>query len=302
MKAKKHNLIWILLFGSAIAFGQKQPKKIQESFTVNPDVLVEIKTTHTDVTIETWDKNVVAINGVWEIKGDTKEEVEKNAELWNFEALGNKNKVIITSKPADNYYFHSDVFDGMDFDFDMESITFMGGFHNGDYFSELPPMPPMPEVPQPFIAQISEIEFDYEAYEKDKEGYMKEFQKRQEEWQKKFHENVEPQMKLFEEKMKKWEEEVEPKMKEYEVKMKEWEKKVEPQMKEQEKKMEEKMAKMEKEMEEKYAKKMEEKNDIISKNFNTKKSLVIQIPKGAILKLDTHKGKIVIPKGVKTMK
>jgi len=205
MKAKKHNLIWILLFGSAIAFGQKQPKKIQESFTVNPDVLVEIKTTHTDVTIETWDKNVVAINGVWEIKGDTKEEVEKNAELWNFEALGNKNKVIITSKPADNYYFHSDVFDGMDFDFDMESITFLGGFHNGDYFSELPPMPPMPEVPQPFIAQISEIEFDYEAYEKDKEGYMKEFQKRQEEWQKKFHENVEPQMKLFEEKMKEWE-------------------------------------------------------------------------------------------------
>ncbi len=191
MKAKKHNLIWIVLLSTTIVFGQKQHKKIQESFTVNPDVVVEIKTTHTDVTIETWDKNVVAINAVWEIKGDTKEDHDKDAALWDFEALGNNNKVVITSKPADNYFFHSDVFDNMDlgfdmdFDFDIESISHLGEIFKGDYYSDLPPMPPLPAVPAPFIAQISEIEFDYEAYEKDKEGYMKEFQKQQEEWQKK---------------------------------------------------------------------------------------------------------------------
>ena len=301
MKAK-HKLIWILLLGTSLVFGQKKNKIIQESFTVNPDVIVEIKTTHTDVTVKTWDKNVVAVNGEWEFQGVSKEAMKQDGENWDFEALGSKNKVVITSKPSDNYFFHSDVFDDMDLDFDMESIAHLGEMFNGDFYSELPPMPPLPEVPQPFMAQISEIEFDYEAYEKDKKGYMKEFQKRQEEWQKKFNENVEPQMKLFEEKMKNWEKEVEPKMKEYEVKMKEWEKKMEPKMKEQEKKMEEKMAKMEKEMEEKYAKKMEEKNAEIGKNFKTKKSLLIQVPKGATLKLDTHEGRIELPKGVKTMK
>lgn len=295
MKAK-HKLIWTFLLGTSLVFGQSKNKKIQESFIVNPDVIVEIKTTHTDVTVKTWDKNVVAVNGLWEIKEIKKEDMEQDLTTWDFEALGSKNKVVIISKPSDNYYFfHSDVFDGMDLDFDMESLSHLGEMFNGDFYSKLPPMPPLPEVPQPFIAKISEMEFDYEAYEKDKEGYMKEFQKRQEEWQKKINENIEPEMKLFEEKMKKWEKEVKPKMKEWEMKM-------EPQMEEQEKIMEKKMAKMEKEMEEKFAKKMEEKNAKMAKNMNTKKSLVIQVPVGASLKLDTHEGKIVIPKGIKTIK
>ena len=66
MKVNKHNFIWTLILCTTIVFGQKQTKKINESFKVNNDVLVEIDTRHTDVTVEIWNKNEVSILGSWE--------------------------------------------------------------------------------------------------------------------------------------------------------------------------------------------------------------------------------------------
>jgi len=301
MKVYKHKFMITLLLSATVAFGQKQAKKIDESFTVNTDVIVEIKAINTDISVETWNNNIVAISGVWQEEGLTKEEIENDTKLWNFEALGNKSKVVITSKPAGNYYFSSEVFEDIDIDFDIESFAFIGELHNGDYFSDLPSMPPIPDFPESFIEHLTEIEFDHDAYLKDKEGYMKEFQKRQEAWEDEFEKKLEPQMKAYEESVKKWEKEVEPQMKAYEEKLKKWEKNVEPQMKAQEKKLEEKMEKMEKEMEAKYSEKMEAKNAELSDKFKIKKKLVIKVPKGATLKVDTHHGKISLPKGIKTI-
>ncbi|NOQ92884.1 MAG: hypothetical protein GQ552_09250, partial [Flavobacteriaceae bacterium] len=208
MKINKHNIIWSILLCTTVVFGQKQTKNINESFKVNKDVLVDINARHSDITVETWNKNVVSIQGVWEIEGTTKEEADKFFKAWKFEALGNKNKVVITSKSSGNdYYSHSIVFDDMDFDFDMESITHIGGMFDGDYYSELPslpvmsPMPPiqpLPPFPAPVIGHLKEMEFDYDAYNKDKEGYMKDFEKRQKAWEKEFEEKFAPQMEAYE--------------------------------------------------------------------------------------------------------
>jgi hypothetical protein len=312
MSVNKHNLIWVLLLGTTLVFGQKQTKEINESFQVNSDVLVEIDSRHTDVTVETWNKNVVAVKGDWQVEGMTKEEASDYFENWGFEALGNNSKVVITSKSAHNYYSHSVVFDDMDFDFDFESITHLGELFDGDFYSEMiPPMPPMPiipvpAIPAPVLSSLSEIEFDYKAYEKDKEAYMKEFEKRQKEWEREFEKKFEPQMLEYEKKMEAWEKEIEPLMKEYEVKVKKWEKEMEPQMKEYEKKMEvhskkmeKKMKEMEKEIEIQYAQKMDEKGTKISKKYNLKKSLHIKVPKGAVVDVNAHDGKIIIPNGLK---
>ena len=313
MKVNKFNIIWFVLLCSTVVFSQKQTKKIDESFKVNKDVLVEINTRHSDVKVVTWNKNTVSIQGVWEINGISKEDADKYFKGWEFEALGNKNKVVITSKSSDNYYEHYDVFDDMDFDFDfnMESISHIGEIFNGDYFSNLPPMPPIPAVsplppmspmpmlPEPFIGHLKQIEFDTEAYQKDKEKYMKEFEKRQEIWQKEFEEKIEPQMKAYEKQMEEWQKKMEPQMKAYEEKMKQWEKEVAPQLKEYEKKMEKKMEKMEKEMELKYAQKMKEKEAKMSK-YKIRKNLLIKVPVGAILKVDARFGKITLPDHIKT--
>ncbi|MCF6222724.1 MAG: hypothetical protein L3J34_03245 [Flavobacteriaceae bacterium] len=62
--------------------------------------------------------------------------------------------------------------------------------------------------------------------------------------------------------------------------------------------MEKKLLQMEKEMEVKYAKKMKEKGAKMSK-FNIKKRLVIKVPSGATLKVDSRYGKISLPDNIK---
>ncbi|MEN8125523.1 MAG: hypothetical protein ABFR32_10375 [Bacteroidota bacterium] len=316
MKTIKYNIIWIILLSTSVVFGQKQTKKFNESFKVNKDVLVEIDSRHSDVLVETWNKNIVSIEGLWEVEGMTKEEATKYFEGWDFEALGNKEKVVINSRSSSNYYSHYDVFDNMEFDFDFDSISYLGELFNGNYYSELPPlpsmsplppMPPMPPFRMPAIEHLPKIGFDYEAYQKNEESYMKEFKIQQEAWKKEFKEKYEPQMKAYEKKMEQWEKKVEPQMKAYEKKMEQWEKKVEPQLKAYEKKMEAqakkmemKMRKMEYEIQEKYAQKLKVKEAKISK-YKIKKSLVIKVPKGAKLKVGKHYGKITLPNDIKIL-
>lgn len=317
MKINKHNIIWSILLCTAVVFGQKQTKNINESFKVNKNVLVDINTRYSDITVETWSKNIVFIQGFLKIEGVTKEEASKFFKEWKFEALGNKNKVVITSKSSGNHYYsHSVVFDDMDFDFDIESISHIGEMFDGDFYSELPPMPamspmppmkPLPPFPTPVIGHLKEMEFDYDAYQKDKEGYMKDFEKRQEAWGKEFEEKFAPQMEVYEKQLEEWEKKMAPQMKVYEEKMKQWEKDIAPQMEEYEKKMEmqskkteKKLQQMEKEMKVKYAKKRKEKEARMSK-YNIEKRLVIKVPSGAILKVDSRYGKITLPDHIKTI-
>ena len=312
MKQNKHKIFWSILLITTVVFGQQQSKKQSESFNVNNDVLVEINTRHSDVMVETWNRNKVDIQGIWEIDGMTKEEADQYFKDWKFEALGNKNKVIITSKSSNNNHYHSDVFDDFDFEFDLESISHLGEMFNGDYFSELssmppmpaviplPPMSPLPPMPAPFIEHFKQLEFDYEAYQKDKEGYMKKFEKQQLDWEKEYEEKLEPKMRAYEKQIEEWEKKMEPQMKAYEEKMKQWEKEVEPKMKEYEKKMEKKLKVIEKEMEEKYALKIKEKESKMSK-YKIKKKLLIKVPKEATLQVDSRYGKITLPDHIKTI-
>ncbi|AOW20254.1 hypothetical protein [Urechidicola croceus] len=284
MKVFKHKIIWTMVFCSTIVFGQKQEKKINETFSVNKDVIVEINTKHTDVTVETWNRNTVSIEGVWELEGMTKEESNKYFEGWGFEALGNSTKVVITSNSSSDYHEHFEVFDNMDFDFDfdLEPFVQIGTLFNGDFYSEFPesPVPPVPPFPAPVIEHLTEIEFDHEAYEKDKEKYMEEFQKHQEDWEKEFEEKYGKQMKEYEKKMAQWEKDMEPKMKEFELKMEQWEKDNEPKIKAYEKRMEEWGEKFGDSMEqwgEKFGEEMEKWADELEKNFNTDEAKIAKL-------------------------
>jgi len=293
MKIIKYKFIWIFLLSATVLFGQKSERKIEEKFNVDKNAVIEITTRYTDVTIETWNKNVVSIKGVWEVEGMTKEEAENYFKDWNFEALANKDKVVVTSKDKNSHQLPKGFFEGLDFDFD--SIAFIGNLVEGDFFAQAPPIPTTPELPEPFIEHLSEVEFDHEAYEKDKEGYMKKFEKKMEEWSKEFEEKIEPKMKEFEEKMAKWEKENAPKMKEFEERMKKWEKENGKKMKE----LEKRAAKMEKERKEKYVAIL-----VDGKNKNSqkiKKSLLIKIPKSAKVKIDAKFGKFIFPDDMNTV-
>jgi hypothetical protein len=129
MKHKSYKYIFTFIAISFLgtAFAQKFDKKFTENFTTNKDVEVTINASNTDINVTTWDKNEVQIEAFIEIEGISKEEAEKYFKNWEFEALGNKKKVQITSKGNNAFNFKNDFvfFDDMNFDFEMPNIDFL---------------------------------------------------------------------------------------------------------------------------------------------------------------------------------
>lgn len=119
------NVITAIAFcflGTIVA--QKVEKKFTENFKVNKDVEVAINATNTEINVITWNKNEVQIDAFIEIEGMAKEDAEKYIKNWNFEALGNKKKVQITSKGNNAFGLKNDVvfFNNMDFNFEIPEI------------------------------------------------------------------------------------------------------------------------------------------------------------------------------------
>jgi len=128
MKHKSYKYIFTFIAISFLGtvFAQKFDKKFTENFTTNKDVEVAINASNTDINVTTWDKNEVQIEAFIEIEGISKDEAEKFFKNWEFEALGNKKKVQITSKGNNAFNFKNDFvfFDDMNFDFEMPNIDF----------------------------------------------------------------------------------------------------------------------------------------------------------------------------------
>ena len=298
MKILKHNLVVTLLFVTITLFSQNRKQNFTESFTVKSDVIVEINTSNTEVTVEHWNKNEVFVEAVIEVEGVTVEESRSLFDSWDIEALGNSSKVVVTSRPS---FSHVEMEFAHDFDFkfdidvDFEPVIAYAFQFDSDSF------PSPPEMPKVVIDKLHNMEWDQKAYEKDKDGYLKQWEKDQEKWAKEIEEKFEPMMEEYEKEMEKWEEEFskkyEPKMKEYEKKMEKWEKEMEPKLKAQE----EKLAKMEKEI---VVKVERIEREIERQQENSKKvktSIIIKMPKNARVDVDSQKGKIHLPDNVKTL-
>jgi len=162
MKVYKYKFLSILLLLGIGLQAQTFDKKEKENFKVNSDVELVINATHTDVTIETWNKNEISVEAVMEVEGVSKEEADKILSKWKFEALGNKSTVKITS-----------VSDDMDFNFDFN-------FDFSDMDIEIPEfeMPnihiDIPDFEFPEMPEMKEMEFDYQAYKNDS-TYLKQY-------------------------------------------------------------------------------------------------------------------------------
>jgi len=177
MKTYKYKILSLLLLMSLSVIAQKHDKKVSEKFKVNPDVTVVINANHTDVDIQTWNKNVVSIEGFMEVEGATKEEAEEILKSWNFEAMVNDGKVKISSF-SDRFMFEFGEGFEFNFDFDFSEMEFEMPemeFEMPDIeFPEIEfPEMVFPEIEIPEM-DLDIMEFDYEAYKKDS-SYMKKY-------------------------------------------------------------------------------------------------------------------------------
>ncbi len=121
-KSYKHIITLFALCFLGNTFAQKFDKKFTESFKVNKDVEVVINASNTEINVTNWNKNEVKVEAFIEVEGLSKEDAEKYFKNWNFEALGNKSKVKITSKGGNSFHFKNDFVFFNDNDFTFPDI------------------------------------------------------------------------------------------------------------------------------------------------------------------------------------
>jgi len=178
MKTYKYKIVALLMLFTFSVQAQKFDKKVTENFKVNADAVIVINAVHTDVDIETWDKNEVSIEAIIEVEGVTKEEAEEIFDKWKFEALSNKSKVEIKSL-SDRFQFEFDGDFDFDFNFDFPEVDIVAPEFNFDFNFDFPeldieaPHFEMPDFDFPEI-EIPEMEFDYEMYKNDS-TYLKKY-------------------------------------------------------------------------------------------------------------------------------
>ena len=289
--------------GTTIA--QKVEKKFIENFKVKTNVEVAINATNTEINVTTWNKNEVQVDAFIEIEGLSKEEAEKYIKNMNFEALGNKNKVKITSKGGSIQNFKGDfVFFG-DKNFNFPDITIPDidieipdiDFDFDNLFETL-------DTLEEDIIKNGNYSFEYDDGEdriviKSKDDWEKfKKSKKYDVFKKKMEENAK-QMKINGEKLKIELSESKEKLKQInrekiqeEIRKAkiEFQKIDKEQLKEQLAKVSEELKKM------KFSFSSEDDNMFINgKKVKIKKRLEIKVPKGATFDLNTRHCKVKLP-------
>lgn len=154
-----------------------------ESFNVVDNVEVSVNTSFINIVFETWNKNKVEVEAY--IEGDNLSEKDKKEMMknWDLDISGNSKKVSITSNPGDQSFAIGDI-PNLDFIGPMIENMVMPMVQN----IQVPPLP------EDLLQNLGNIQFDYDAYQKDEEGYMKKFEAQMD---KKFGKD-------FQKKMEKW--------------------------------------------------------------------------------------------------
>lgn len=159
---------------------QKQSKSYNELFKVGNEVILELNTSYADIEFETWDKNEVQIDAIVEIEGISSEEAEKYFKNNPLKIVGNSKNIEVSTQGEFSWISGGHSTNWEDFQIEIPEIPELDFFFDAPPMPELPdfpemaPMPPMPPMP-PVAAQS--LDFDYEAYEKDGEKYLKKWKK-----------------------------------------------------------------------------------------------------------------------------
>ena len=161
----------LLLLAGFTCRAQERSKTYKETFNVNKDTELNINTSYADIEFETWDKDQVEITATVELEGVSEEDAKSYFDRDLVKIMGNSKEIEVSTKGAGPYVFD---FNGMHFDFpEVPSVAeIMADIEIPEMpeiavLPSMPPLPPMP--PTPFV------EFDYDAYKKDKDKYMKEW-------------------------------------------------------------------------------------------------------------------------------
>ncbi|MBO0329323.1 hypothetical protein [[Muricauda] lutisoli] len=198
---RNHQILFSGLLLALVGFtgqAQEKSKTYKETFNVDKDTELNINTSYADIEFDTWNKDQVEITAVIELEGVDQEEADSYFERDLVKIMGNSKEIEISTEGAGPNYAYD--FRTVNIDIpEMPSVAEIIANVEIPEISEIvipeiavmSSMPPMPPLPP--------IEFDYDAYKKDGDKYMKE-------WKKKFDKTFD---KEYKERFEKWGEEME---------------------------------------------------------------------------------------------
>lgn len=174
------NVLYLLLFSSALTYSQNN---YLESFNVSDNVEISVNSSYTDIVFETWSKNKVEVEAYIEGSKLSEKEKQQLMKNWDLNITGNSKKISVNSDAGSQASALNSMPD-MDFIGPLMESLVMPMIQN----VKVPPLPP------DLLENLGNIQFDYDAYQKDEKAYMKKFEA---EMDKKFGKD-------FEKKMEKW--------------------------------------------------------------------------------------------------
>ncbi|WMI69820.1 hypothetical protein [Mangrovimonas sp. YM274] len=228
---------------------QQKLNKVSQSIKVTDDVTINLNTSHVQIEVDTWNRDVVEIEAYVESDKLSAEELKKAMETWKLTVEGSGDLINIQSKELGTNWNGVYVGD-FDFDYNFEFDALRDLEFELAQLPELPELPEMPEVPalpdmkmpeMPALPElpalpegIHNVHFDTDAYKKEGEKYLEEWSR---EYEKKYGAAYKEKMKAwakemgkvdfkaYEEQMKVWGEAFGKQFgEEFEVKMEDWSK------------------------------------------------------------------------------
>ncbi|MCK0160251.1 hypothetical protein [Allomuricauda sp. F6463D] len=166
----------LLLLVGFTCQAQEKSKTYKETFNVNKDTELNVNTSYSDIEFETWNKDQVEITAVVELEGVDEAEADAYFERDLVKIMGNSREIEVSTEGAGPNY----TFDFQGFNIDIPEMPSVAEIIANVEIPEMPEIvfpeiaampsvPPMPPLPP--------IQFDYDAYKKDGDKYMKEWKK-----------------------------------------------------------------------------------------------------------------------------
>ncbi len=194
-------------FSLLLAPAQQKLEKTSKSINVNKDVTIDLNTSHTNIIIDTWDKNKVDVEAYIESDELSRSELKEVLKNWDVDIEGGDNLVTIRTSGGYNFDFNF-TFASEEANEALKELQLKLADMPMPVLPEMPEMPPMPEMnfdfnfpDMPELPELPElpegvinVNFDTKAYEKEGEAYL-------EKWSKEYEEKYGKEMK---DKMKAW--------------------------------------------------------------------------------------------------
>lgn len=320
---KNIKLVVLLLVTVVSVQAQQRLNKTVQSVKADNDVTVELNTSHTNIEIETWNKDYVEVEAYIESKKLSKEELKGYLKKWNVVVNGSGDYVSIESKGSRGLWdndINLELFDNesiealsnMDLNLNLEPL--LDGLKGLETLKDLPEALKVLRIPESPDGNYN-LDFDFDRYQKEGEAYLDIWSKK---YRKEYGAEYEQEMRnwaksikqsdldKFEKEMEEWGENFGEEFgkafeegfgKDFEKKMEKWgeefgkkfEKEFAPAM---EKWGEEFGKAFEAKMEEAFGNEHSKDNNSMSKPQDLIKTIKVKMPKKAKLKLNVRHGEL----------